>query len=658
MTLKTRINLIAVLVTLMVAATLVITGELSLRETQHHLDQARIRGAATLWKKITTAELGHMMDASKALSRDRDTLKALKTLDREEISDSGESSYNLLSTQGILDELTLLDKSGQVLYSSRENAPAPTADSLVFRALSERKPQRGIERAPDGRLMASVAFPLYYRGKPVGAALYEKSLQAAIEDFKANNDAEVAIADLDGSTIFATDPELISALQPPRENPATPETHVLPLEDKAYSVVLVPITDRDGKPLGSLVSASDVTKGHNHIESIQLVSFSVAALVLLASIIGLSIYLRNAFKPISNVIDIVDRVANGDLVDTPRTCNKKDETGELARAVTRMHQMLSKIVTDVRIGSSQISNVSSEMAGNNTALAQRTEIQAANLEKTSSSMEEITSSGRQNAENAELAATKADEAMKNAETGAKRLSKTIDAVKEIEKSSMEIADIVSLIDEIAFQTNLLALNASVEAARAGEQGKGFSVVATEVRNLAERSANAAREVKELIDASIEKVNQGAQLAAQSGESLEDIVSSVGDVATLIKEIAASSREQATGVEHINKALSEIDSAIQHNTALVQETAVSSEVMLEQARQLSKLMDFFKLADMKTTPAAEKSDVTPAPQKVDPSQQASRGFPRKPETRQQATPAATTANNVSWQKTGTDDWDAF
>ncbi len=653
MTLKTRINLIAVLVTLLVSATLVITGELSLRETQHHLDQEKIRGATTLWKKIISAQLEQMLSGSKALARDRDTLKAIRTGNHEEIEDSARSSYNLLSTQGILDELTIIDKSGNILYSSREHPVALSSDSLVFTALAEKKPKKGIERTADGKLMATVAFPLYYRGKPLGAGVYEKTLEDAIADFKQNNQSEVTIANINNEVVYSTNSELVAQLHPEALSPDHPETLTMPLDNNAYSVVVAPIRNQAGSTIGQLISISDITDSYHHIRTIKLVSFSVAALVLLASIIGLSLYLRSAFKPVSNVIEIVNRVASGDLEEAPAMCGKKDETGELARAVTRMHRMLSKIVTDVRIGATEIANVSAEMAENNTALAQRTEVQASNLEKTSASMEEITSAGKQNAENAALAAVKADEAMQYAEAGATRLEKTIDAVKEIEKSSMEIADIVSLIDEIAFQTNLLALNASVEAARAGEQGKGFSVVATEVRNLAERSANAAREVKELIDASIEKVNQGAHLATSSGQSLEQIVGSVKEVATIIKGIADSSQEQANGVEHINKALSEIDSAVQHNTALVEETAVSSEMMLEQARQLNKLMEFFKLGKVDIA-SNRKSKQEKRPDQAEPVATIQRSFPEKPRHDTDEKPAAV----VAYQKTGTDDWDEF
>ncbi len=656
MTLKTRINLIAVVVTILVSATLIITNELTLRETEQHLKNEQIRGAKTLWKKIISAQLDEMLAGSKTLARDRDTLKAMKTGNIEELHDSGASSFNLLNTQGILDQLTIIDKQGRILYSSRDNPVPPQPDNIVFKALGEKKSQRGIEQSSDGKLMATVAFPLYYRGKPLGVGIYEKTLQDAIEDFKANHDSEVAIVNTQNSIVYATDNDLMSSLDFQRTHQNQPETATIPFDENVYSVVMTPIRNQLGTPLGRLISASDITEGYNHIQSIKIASFLIAALVLLASIIGISLYLRSAFRPIGNVIEIVNRVAGGDLKESPQMCRKQDETGELARAVTRMHQMLSNIVTEVRNGAAEISDASSEMAQNNTALAQRTETQASNLEKTSASMEEITSTGKQNAENASLAAIKADEALNFAKSGATRLTKTIDAVKEIERSSVEIADIASLIDEIAFQTNLLALNASVEAARAGEQGKGFSVVATEVRNLAERSANAAAEVKSLIDASIDKVNQGAQLALESGKSLEEIVNSVNEVATIIAGIANSSQEQATGIEHINTALSKIDSAVQHNTALVEETAVSSEVMLEQARQLNKLMDFFKLGSVDSKAAinttekpATKAQWANAPS---PTQ---RGFPQKKDNSPQP-PAP--SQSVEYQKTGTDDWDSF
>jgi methyl-accepting chemotaxis protein len=651
MTLKTRINLIAVIVTLLVAATLITAGQLSQHETQEQLDHARISGTAILWKKIITSQLDHMLEGSKTLSRDRDTLKALKKRNLEELQDSGRSSYNLLSTQNILDSLTIVDKSGQVVFSSLDQPGTPTADGLAMKALAERKPQQGIERSNNGKLVAVVAFPLYSRGKPLGVGIYARELQAAIDDFKQNTNAETSIASLDRQIAYSTNKTLLEQL--PLEYPAAGEqtTATYSLDGKAYSLVFVPIFSNTGDALGYLVSASDFTDSHKHIQFLNLATFITAALVLLASITGLSIYLRQSFKPISNVIDIIQRVAQGDLAEIPETCNKKDETGQLATAATQMHKMLSRVVAEVRNGSAEIANVSSEIAESNTSLAQRTEQQASNLEQTSSSMEQIASTGKLNAENAASASQKATEALGFAKTGATTLKQTIDAVNEIEKSSGEIADIVGLIDEIAFQTNLLALNASVEAARAGEQGKGFSVVASEVRNLAERSANAAQDVKELIDSSIATVARGAELATRSGDALEQIVASVKDVSDIIAGIADSSREQATGVEHINRALTEIDAAVQHNTTLVEETAVSSEVMLDQAKRLARVMEFFKLKNLQpphssatATPLSGQKTPTPAPATTTSRQ----STPSKPPAPRYEPELARTGTGDSWE----------
>lgn len=662
MTLKTRINIIAVLVTLAVAVTLVAAGELSVREKNHQLEEARISGVSTLWKKITKAQFQQMLAGSKALARDRDTLAAIKAGDQEEISDSGLSSYNLLSTQGILDHLTILDKQGHTLYSSRENPASSTANSIAQRVLAEKKSLTGIEADRDGQLVATVAFPLYSRGKPLGVGVYEKFLQSALEDLKQNSDAEASIVSNNGIMQSSTDSELFEQLTPGRILEGQARNDIIELDDnRIFSVVTYPIKSSDDTHIGYLLASADVTSNHQRLKNIELTAFGLAGATLLIALLGLSFYLRRAFQPISDVVAIVNQVAEGNLEELPKPHPKNDETGQLVKAVTRMHEMLHRIVADVRDGASEIANVSAEMAENNTALAQRTETQASNLEKTSSSMEEFTAAGRHNAEHTKLASAKAEEALKSAESGATQLNETIEAVQAIETSSMEIADIVSLIDEIAFQTNLLALNASVEAARAGEQGKGFSVVATEVRNLAERSANAAREVKELIDSSIDKVKHGTALATGSGESLQEIVNSVKEVAGLIGGIADSTHEQATGIEHISEALSEIDTAVQQNTALVEETAVSSEVMLEQAQQLSKLMNFFKLGNTLETTASTTFQKSTNVQEQN---VVSRAVPAFLDTLHEVKeskrkhPTSVEEDGFAYQKTGTDDWDSF
>src|SRR6266446_1740457 len=259
-----------------------------------------------------------------------------------------------------------------------------------------------------------------------------------------------------------------------------------------------------------------------------------------------------------------------------------------------MRQQLRQIVGEIRQASGNVSNAASEIVQGNTELSQRTQEQAAALEETASSMEEMYSTVKQNADNARQANQLAASARSQAEEGGEVARKAVAAMADISHSSKKIADITSVIDGIAFQTNLLALNAAVEAARAGEQGRGFAVVADEVRKLAQRSAEAAKEIKTLIGDSVEKVEGGTRLVDETGQALIEIVTAVKKVSDIVAEIAAASQEQSAGIEQVNKAVMQMDEMTQQNAALVEEAAAASESVDSQAQSLRQLMEFFQV----------------------------------------------------------------
>lgn len=298
---------------------------------------------------------------------------------------------------------------------------------------------------------------------------------------------------------------------------------------------------------------------------------------------------------ISDVVDSLEALSQGDLTKTIA----KDYQGEFGNLKDNLNNTISHLTTivgEIRVASSSVMSGANEIAQGNADLSQRTEEQASSLEETASSMEEMTSAVKENAENAIHVQKQMEATRKNAEEGEEISRKAVASIMEINDSSNRIADIIGVIDEIAFQTNLLALNAAVEAARAGEQGRGFAVVASEVRSLAQRSADAAKEIKELITDSVAKVEDGTKFVSKTGEVLGDILGSVNDVSESIKRLAQTVNEQSSGIEQVNVAVSQMDEMTQQNAALVEEASAASEAMAEQAKSLERQVAFFTLAE--------------------------------------------------------------
>ncbi|HZX27403.1 MAG TPA: methyl-accepting chemotaxis protein [Telluria sp.] len=367
--------------------------------------------------------------------------------------------------------------------------------------------------------------------------------------------------------------------------------------------------------LAAINSVVDLTTKHNDaIESgAKARSDAVTGLLIGVLIVSLAIGITGAFLisrsitgPLNDAVEAAEVAAAGDFTNSIDD-RFDDEPGRLLRALRAMNENLSRTLAQVRATSETMTSATRELAAGNLDLSARTEAQASSLEETASAMEELTATVKQNAENAGHANQLAASACQVAADGGEVVRQVVDTMGEIKGSSAKIVDIIGVIDGIAFQTNILALNAAVEAARAGEQGRGFAVVASEVRNLAQRSAAAAKEIKALIGNSVEKVESGSRLVDAAGARMTEIVAAIRQVTDIVTEIAAASQEQRDGIEEVNRAVSQMDQTTQQNAALVEEAAATAGAMQEQADQLLQAVCVFKL-----THAAAPAMTRPGP----------------------------------------------
>ena len=421
---------------------------------------------------------------------------------------------------------------------------------------------------------------------------------------------------------------------------------------------------------------SDVARGETlaservYDRAVSMLALAAVIAVLVAA--GAGIWLvRSIRTPLEQAVQAADRVANGDLSGVIRV-ERQDETGRLLSALERMQSSLVQTVRSVRQNAEGVASASSQIASGNADLSGRTEEQASALEETAASMEQLGSTVRQNADNARAANQMAVNASQVAAQGGAVVAEVVETMKGINNSSQQIADIITVIDSIAFQTNILALNAAVEAARAGEQGRGFAVVAGEVRTLAQRSAEAAKEIKALISTSVQRVEQGTQLVDKAGATMADIVSAISRVTDLMAEISAASQEQSQGVAQVGEAVTQMDQTTQQNAALVEESAAAAGALRKQAQDLVQAVAVFQLPASALYDQAPKAAARAAAPAVVAAAAPARQAPvRRVAARPAPMPAAprslmggavagesATARNAQKSSLDEDDWETF
>lgn len=621
MSLRARVILFAASIILLVAAGLLATNWFSQKQVEERYEQSTLDSKIFLWRMIMASQMEDMGASTQALMRDRATRNALKNRDREALAENAQTSYNLLSSSGIITHLQLTDPQGNILYSSSAELAGKSDNVLIKRVIKEGKTLSGLERDNDGRLYAAVGFPMLSRGKMVGVGMFLRDLSDAVEELSLNDESEVFIVGHKGKLEYSARDDMYQSLGVELPEPGHRTLHVASFDDGYYTVTAQCIYDASSQPTGYLITAKDSTESYKAQNYFKLGSMLAIVILIGGALILLYWYLNRSLRPLQGLVGGMQSIATGDLSVQIDSSSSNDEIGQLQQAMKTMVDKLREMIGQINGASADIGSSVARMSEITEETKLGVDRQQNEIAQATTAVTEMTATAQEVSRNAQEAAGQTTQANNEATSGqrivqqtagtisglAAEIEKASTVISELDADSTNIGSVLDVIKGIAEQTNLLALNAAIEAARAGEQGRGFAVVADEVRSLAGRTQQSTAEIQEMIErlqsrakeavAVMEQSQVQAQSsveqATQAGESLEAIMQAVTSANDMNALIATAAEEQHAVAEEINGNIININEVAEESAAGVQQTMSASTTLSELAERLREMVGNFK-----------------------------------------------------------------